>query len=143
MPFRYKITSGSLGKFEIDEHTGIITVKEKFVKGKTPSKFNLEVTATDMGSPELKSVTRVEIPVANEDMPVFDKNYVFAVFEDASLSTIVGKIAAKGPDGRHVYYSISSGDEYDQFSLDFNTGRCCSLYCYLSANQFVVSLPLI
>ena len=78
-----------------------------------------------MGSPKLKSVTRVEIPVVNEDMPVFDKNYQFFVSEDATISTIVGKIIAKGPDERHVYYSIARGDNYDQFTLDFNTGEFC------------------
>ena len=127
-----------MGKFEIDERTGVITVKEKFIKGKTPSKFNLEITATDMGSPKLKSVTRVEIPVVNEDMPVFDKNYQFSVSEDATISTTVGKIIAKGPDGRHVYYSIRSGDEYDQFTLDFNTGEFCN---YLTIFLKVIDLP--
>lgn len=105
-------------------------VKEKFIKGKTPGKFILQITAEDMGSPKLESVTTVEIPVVNEDMPVFDKNYQFSVSEDATFSTIVGKISAKGPQGRLVYYSIASGDEYDQFSLDFNTGKILNYFSY-------------
>ena len=109
----------------------MITVREKFIKGKTPSKFNLEITAEDMGVPKLKSVTHVELPVVNEDMPVFDKNYQFSISEDASISTIVGTIAAIGPNGRHVYYSIASGDEYDQFTLDFNTGENTMISSYL------------
>ena len=98
-------------------------MKEKFIKGKTPGKFNLEITAEDMGSPRLRTITDVEVPVVNEDMPVFDQNYQFAVSEDATVSTIVGRISAKGPQGRPVFYSISSGDTYDQFTLDYNTGK--------------------
>ena len=123
LSFRYEITGGSFGKFSIEERTGVIKVKEQFIKGKTPGKFSLEVTAYDMGSPMLKTVTVVEVPVVNEDMPVFDQNYKFVVSENALPGTIIGKIVAQGPQRRSVYYSIASGDEFNQFSLDFNTGR--------------------
>ncbi len=119
---RYTITSGSLGKFSIDENTGIITVKERFVKGKTPAKFILEIKASDGGNPQLSTTTKVEVPVVNEEMPVFDKNYDFDVSENAPHGEKVGTIIAKGPQGRDVYYSIPAGDQFNQFSLDFNTG---------------------
>lgn len=76
-----------------------------------------------MGSPSHQTKTRVDVPIVNEDMPVFDQNYHFSIAEDATYSTIVGKIGAKGSQGRQVYYTITSGDYYDQFSLDFNTGE--------------------
>ena len=76
-----------------------------------------------MGIPRLKAVVKVEVPVVNEDMPVFDKNYNLVILENAIVGTKVGQISAKGPKGRHVFYSIQAGDTFNQFTLDFNTGR--------------------
>ncbi len=117
---RYEIASEN---FAIDDKTGAITVKERFVKGKTPAKFILKVYAHDMGQPQLTTATTVEVPVVNEDMPMFDKNYHFYMPENSALGAKVGTITAKGPQGRNVFYSIPKGDLYNQFSLDFNTGN--------------------
>eukprot|EP00794_Sanderia_malayensis_P006790 gene6790-7556_t len=120
---RYDIASGSFGKFAIDEITGAITVKERFVKGKTPAKFLIEVNAHDLGDPQLTTSTIVEVPVVNEDMPIFDKNYQLSVAEYTAIGSSIGRIIATGPQGRAVYYSIENGDDDNQFSLDFNTGE--------------------
>ena len=77
-----------------------------------------------MGSTQLSATAEVEVPVVNEDMPVFDQNYDLVVSEGVPIGERIGKIIAKGPRGRNVYYSISSGDMYNQFMLDFNTGKC-------------------
>ena len=108
--------------FVIDSRKGQISVKEKFIKGRTPSKFILKVEASDLGTPQLSAVTQVEIPVVNEDMPAFSKNYDFTVSEGAVIGSKIGVIEAKGSVGRDVYYSISKGDDWDQFSLSFMTG---------------------
>lgn len=58
-------------------------------------------------------------------MPIFDKQfYTDSVAEDIQLhSPLTVSIQAESPLGRKLIYSIVRGNEFEEFALDFNTGK--------------------
>lgn len=57
-------------------------------------------------------------------MPVFDRQFYSAVVpEDTELrAPIAVSVRATSPLNRQLIYSIVSGNDKEQFALDFNTG---------------------
>ena len=57
-------------------------------------------------------------------MPIFDRQfYNVSIAESADPHTPVISILAESSQGRKLIYSISSGNEDEEFGIDFNTGK--------------------
>ena len=62
--------------------------------------------------------------VVSANGPMFSKgHYSFSVPEDAALGTAIGRVEAASPSQAPLLYTIVSGNNYDQFSVDYNTGK--------------------
>lgn len=69
----------------------------------------------------------------DKSMPVFNKQfYSDTVPENIELhSPLSVAIQAESPLGRKLIYSIVKGNELEEFAVDFNTGKCEKLFCFL------------
>ena len=60
----------------------------------------------------------------NKATPIFDEPYYrVTVPENLPLHGAVTTIEARSPTGGKLIYSISGGDVYGEFAVDFNTGK--------------------
>lgn len=118
-------------RYEIKEHgeqfqispTGEISLKKKFEKDALNTDFVLVVVARDNGEPALSAEVEVPITVVNKAMPVFEKPfYNIEIPENIQLHTPVLHVQASDSEGPRIVYTISEGDPFKQFSIDFNTG---------------------
>ncbi|XP_028656255.1 protocadherin Fat 3a isoform X1 [Erpetoichthys calabaricus] len=109
--------------FEINRHTGEVTLKEAFESDLSNTDYHVTVIAKDSGSPPLSASVELPITVVNKAMPVFDKPfYATSVNEDIEAHTPILSINATSPEGQNIIYTIVEGDPYNQFNIDFDTG---------------------
>ncbi|KAJ8383115.1 hypothetical protein SKAU_G00038930 [Synaphobranchus kaupii] len=102
---------------------GEILLKRPFEQGMMSSEFAINVVAKDGGEPPLSSTVEVRIAVVDKAVPVFEKPfYRIEIPENVQLHTPVVHVQANGSEGPRVGYSITEGDPFSQFSMDFNTG---------------------
>ncbi|XP_015197069.2 protocadherin Fat 3 isoform X3 [Lepisosteus oculatus] len=111
------------GHFEINRHTGDLTLKKAFESDLSNAEYEVVVFAKDGGYPSLSSTIEFPITVVNKAMPVFDKSfYVTSVNEDIAAHTPILSINATSPEGQNIIYTIVDGDHSSQFNIDFDTG---------------------
>uniref|UniRef100_A0A670Y2R3 FAT atypical cadherin 1 n=1 Tax=Pseudonaja textilis TaxID=8673 RepID=A0A670Y2R3_PSETE len=109
-------------QFQIDE-TGEITLKKQFDLDTLNKEYCLTVIAQDKGKPSLSSEVTVPITVVNKAMPIFEKTFYSAeIPENIQLHSPVVHVQAYSPEGLKIFYSITDGDPFDQFNINFNTG---------------------
>ncbi|CAL1540911.1 unnamed protein product [Lymnaea stagnalis] len=121
--------------FHIDNTSGEITLLETFdfeellSKGLSNRLLQLEVTAKDLGSPQLNGSTIVKVLVkdVNDFAPNFTSaSYKFTVKENSPPDVSVGTIHATDKDGtspnNELYYVIQSGGQ-DKFQMNSSTGE--------------------
>lgn len=67
----------------------------------------------------------VNLKVIDRSMPVFDKQfYTDSVLESIEVhSPLSLSIQAESPLNRKLIYSITRGNDFEEFALDFNTGN--------------------
>lgn len=67
----------------------------------------------------------VNVKVIDRSMPVFDKQfYTDSVLESIEIhSPLALSIQAESPLNRKLIYSITKGNDFEEFALDFNTGK--------------------
>ncbi|KAM4546593.1 protocadherin Fat 3 [Fundulus diaphanus] len=126
---RYSLISDFNGTFEISAVTGILRISKE-LDFETKQFFNLSVLAEDRGIPSLRSVTFVEIEVAdvNENLyaPYFlDFAVKGSVKENSRTGTSVLTVRAKDDDrGRDgvLRYSVQGGSGLGTFTIDEDTG---------------------
>lgn len=123
----YSIASGNNGNaFQINATTGEITT-HKVLNHKSQAKYNLNVTATDNGSPVRHSSCIVIVTVigANNNAPQFSHPfYSFDVLEGTAVGTVLGTVTASDSDtgsNASISYSIT-GSHQDVFSVDPMSG---------------------
>lgn len=103
--------------------SGEISLKKKFEKDLLDTDFVVVVTAKDNGEVPLSTEVEVPITVVNKAMPVFEKPfYSIEIPENIQLHTPVLHVQANDSEGPRIVYTISEGDPFKQFSIDFNTG---------------------
>lgn len=103
--------------------SGEISLKKKFEKESLNTDFVIVVMAKDNGEPSLSAEAEVPVTVVNKAMPVFERPfYSIEVPENIQLHTPVLHVQANDYEGPRVVYTISEGDPFKQFSIDFNTG---------------------
>nr|XP_040041664.1 protocadherin Fat 1a isoform X1 [Gasterosteus aculeatus aculeatus]XP_040041665.1 protocadherin Fat 1a isoform X1 [Gasterosteus aculeatus aculeatus] len=103
--------------------SGAISLKKKFDTDSLNTDFVVVVMATDNGEVALSAEVEVPITVVNKAMPVFEKPfYSIEIPENIQLHTPVLHVQANDSEGPRIVYTISEGDPFKQFSIDFNTG---------------------
>ncbi|XP_019958668.2 protocadherin Fat 1a isoform X1 [Paralichthys olivaceus] len=103
--------------------SGEISLKNKFDKESLNKDFVVVVTAKDNGEKPLSAEVDVPITVVNKAMPIFEKPfYSIEIPENIQLHTPVLHVQANDSESPRIVYSISEGDPFKQFSIDFNTG---------------------
>ncbi|XP_044311184.1 protocadherin Fat 1 isoform X1 [Varanus komodoensis] len=105
------------------ENTGEISLKKPFDPDTLNKEYLLLVVAKDGGEPSLSAEVTVPITVVNKAMPVFEKAFYSAeIPENIQIHSPVVHVQANSPEGLKVFYSITDGDPYNQFTINFNTG---------------------
>ncbi|KAM6972795.1 protocadherin Fat 1a [Aplochiton taeniatus] len=113
---------------ELSEHfqispLGEISLKKPFEKESLNTEFLITVVAKDSGDPALSAEAEVPITVVNKAMPVFERPfYSVEIPENIQLHTPVVHVQANYSEGPRIVYTISEGDPFNQFSINFNTG---------------------
>ncbi|KAL1023572.1 hypothetical protein UPYG_G00042580 [Umbra pygmaea] len=103
--------------------SGEISIKMPFDKDSLNTEFVINVVAKDGGEPALSAEVAVPITVVNKAMPVFEKPfYSIEIPENIQLHTPVVHVQASDSEGPKIVYTISEGDPFSHFSINFNTG---------------------
>ncbi|XP_077135758.1 protocadherin Fat 1 isoform X2 [Ranitomeya variabilis] len=103
--------------------SGAISLKKQFDPDAFNKEYFITVVAKDGGSPSYSTEVVVPITVMNKAMPVFEKPFYSAVIaENAQLHSPVVHVQANSPEGLRIIYSITDGDPFSQFNINFNTG---------------------
>ncbi|XP_070605725.1 protocadherin Fat 3 isoform X1 [Erythrolamprus reginae] len=111
------------GHFEIDSHSGSITLKAPFNSDLSNIEYLIIAIAKDGGDPSLSASVELPITIVNKAMPIFDKPfYTASINEDIEMNTPILSINATSPEGQDIIYIIVDGDPYNQFNIDFDTG---------------------
>ncbi|XP_019772654.2 fat-like cadherin-related tumor suppressor homolog isoform X8 [Dendroctonus ponderosae] len=125
----YSIIGGNEHKkFAINNKSGVITIADMLDFERAKDYF-LTIQAIDGGIPPLSNVATVNISVTdcNDNAPVFSQgSYSARVREDIQIGGQVVQITAIDIDGEEnakVSYSIVSGDNLNQFSIDPKSGH--------------------
>ncbi|XP_017767839.1 PREDICTED: cadherin-87A isoform X2 [Nicrophorus vespilloides] len=139
----YKLTKGSLDDFNIDPESGIVTVSSKLDYDRRNT-YNIEVVATDKGSPALTGTATLTVNIinTNDKLPYFVPTTQKAeVLEDAPVGTVVHTLVALDPDvngsealnfaatepitalDKHGHKVEGTDGFKDFFSVDKNNGK--------------------
>ncbi|XP_056092251.1 protocadherin Fat 1 [Rhinichthys klamathensis goyatoka] len=86
-------------------------------------KFVINITAQDRGTPPLFSTAEVIISVVNNATPVFERPfYKIVIPENVQVRTSILRVVANQSAGHCAVYSISEGNPFNQFNINFNSG---------------------
>ncbi|XP_002940912.2 protocadherin Fat 1 isoform X3 [Xenopus tropicalis] len=103
--------------------SGEIKLKKQFDPDSSNKEYFITVVAKDSGNPSYSSEVVVPITVMNKAMPVFENPFYSAeIAENANLHSPVVHVQANSPEGYRIIYSITDGDPFNQFNINFNTG---------------------
>ncbi|TSN95695.1 Protocadherin Fat 1 [Bagarius yarrelli] len=104
-------------------NSGELSLKKSFEMDSVDSEFVVTVVATDGGEPPLSVTVEVPITVVDKAIPVFEKPfYSLEIPENVQLHVPVIHVQASNSEGPKVVYTITEGDPYNQFYINFNTG---------------------
>ncbi|CAD6220367.1 GSCOCG00005022001-RA-CDS [Cotesia congregata] len=118
----------SKSKFRIHPTTGVLTAIASLTQdyGKT---FHLQIVTRDKGTPPKTTQGLIELRVGDPDdvVPMLkfqNESYQVDVQENSAAGTEILQVTAVRTDGRrqHVAYSIASGNYFDTFVIDRDTG---------------------
>uniref|UniRef100_A0A3P9L436 FAT atypical cadherin 3a n=1 Tax=Oryzias latipes TaxID=8090 RepID=A0A3P9L436_ORYLA len=116
--------------FEINQKTGIISLKKSFESDLSNAEYQIVIYAKDGGDEPLSSTVEFPITVVNKAMPVFDKSfYSVYVNEDVEVYTPIISINSTSPEGQKIIYTIVDGDPSLQFDIGFDTGVISVIHC--------------
>ncbi|XP_061684885.1 protocadherin Fat 1a isoform X4 [Syngnathoides biaculeatus] len=113
---------------ELQEHfdinpSGEITIKKKLEKEFQDTNFVVVILAKDGGHPALSAEVEVLITVVNQAVPIFEKPfYSIEIPENIQVHSPVLHVQASDSEGPRIVYTISEGDPFKQFTIDFSTG---------------------
>ncbi|XP_043826311.1 protocadherin Fat 1 isoform X3 [Dromiciops gliroides] len=103
--------------------SGEISLKKKFEPDTLNKEYLITIVAKDGGDPAFSTEVIVPITVMNKAMPIFEKAFYSAeIPENIQLHSPVVHVQANSPEGLKVFYSITDGDPFSQFTINFNTG---------------------
>ena len=129
----YAVTSGNEdGAFSLDAATGILAVTRPLDR-ESQNEYELNVTATDHGSPSKSSWQLIHIQVEdiNDNPPHFMHSlYEASVAENSPAGTLVVKVSATDKDvgtNGNLTYLIPEGIADGKFTVDPQTGSVATL----------------
>uniref|UniRef100_A0A8C0I6M1 FAT atypical cadherin 1 n=1 Tax=Balaenoptera musculus TaxID=9771 RepID=A0A8C0I6M1_BALMU len=103
--------------------SGEISLKKQFEPDTLNKEYLVTVVAKDGGNPAFSAEVIVPITVMNKAMPVFEKPFYSAeIPENVQMHSPIVHVQANSPEGLKVFYSITDGDPFSQFTINFNTG---------------------
>ncbi|XP_054014590.1 fat-like cadherin-related tumor suppressor homolog isoform X2 [Hylaeus anthracinus] len=119
---RYELKKGHGELFKVNRKTGEISLKQN-LEGHN-REYQLTIAAYDGGTTPCSIEVPVNVKVIDRSMPVFDKQfYTDNVLESIEVhSPLTLSIQAESPLSRKLIYSITKGNDFEEFALDFNTG---------------------
>ncbi|XP_024879658.1 fat-like cadherin-related tumor suppressor homolog isoform X4 [Temnothorax curvispinosus] len=119
---RYELKKGHGELFKVCRKTGEISLKQN-LEGHN-REYQLTIAAYDGGITPCSIEVPVNVKVIDRSMPVFDKQfYTDSVLESIEVhSPLALSIQAESPLNRKLIYSITKGNDFEEFALDFNTG---------------------
>ena len=126
---RYELIRGSGELFRVDRRTGEILLRQPLeghhsIQQQQLADYELIIAAFDGASPPLSSETVVRVKTVDKNQPVFGQQYYSAtISESADPLSPVLSVQASSPSGRQLIYAIVSGNEGEEFAVDFNTGK--------------------
>jgi protocadherin Fat 4 len=126
----YHIIDGAEGKFIIAPSSGVVTTTAEF-DYELKKVYKLTVMALDGGTyPKQRNSTvplTVNILDVNDNSPIFSAmSYSATLSENTTTDSSVVNLSATDDDSginAVLRFNLTSGDPYEQFSLDANTGR--------------------
>lgn len=120
---RYELAKGYGKLFKVCRKTGEITLKHNLEDHN--SDYELIIAAYDGGINPCSTEVPVHVKVIDKSVPVFDKQfYSVRVSENIELlSSLPLSIKAVSPLNRKLIYTIVKGNDFEEFSLNFNTGK--------------------
>lgn len=103
--------------------SGEISLKKPFEPDTLNKEYLITVVAKDGGDPAFSAEVIIPVTVMNKAMPVFEKPFYSAeIPENIQMHSPVVHVQANSPEGLKVFYSITEGDPFSQFTINFNTG---------------------
>uniref|UniRef100_A0A1B6CQG5 Cadherin domain-containing protein n=1 Tax=Clastoptera arizonana TaxID=38151 RepID=A0A1B6CQG5_9HEMI len=119
---RYELIRGHGELFKVCRKTGEISLRQTLESHKKD--FQLVIAAYDGGMTPCSTEVLVHVTVIDRDMPIFEKEfYSLKVPENFPIHTPLPiGIKVHSPHGKKIFYSISSGDDFEKFDISYNTG---------------------
>ena len=125
----YKLVDGAGNKFQVDELTGAVRIREK-LDFETTQVYNLSVRAEDGGEQSLVSMCLLNIEVVDVNENHFAPEFSSflergSVPENSEVGTYVMSVRADdkddaGTNGGRITYSIRDGSGLGRFTIDIN-----------------------
>ncbi|XP_044594516.1 fat-like cadherin-related tumor suppressor homolog isoform X4 [Cotesia glomerata] len=118
---RYELKKGHGELFRVSRKTGEISLKQN-LEGHN-REYQLTIAAYDGGLTPCSIEVPVHVKVIDRSMPTFDKQfYTVDVFENIQIDSPLSlSIQAKSDLDRKLIYSITKGNDFEEFTLNFNT----------------------
>ncbi|XP_071125252.1 protocadherin Fat 1-like isoform X4 [Mytilus edulis] len=128
----FTMVKGYKDKFSVDQVDGQVMLMNPLEKS-DEGQILLFVMASDLGSPMKSSFVNVTVTIVGSEHPVFEKRfYTTSIKEDVALFTPVISVKASSPNGHKLIYSITGGDPYKEFAVDYNIGKDVLGPCVIS-----------
>ena len=114
---------GGEARFEVMSDSGVVAVRRSLDDVLVPKLFTLVVEARDKGSPSESTEAVIQLKVVDKETPIFGQlSYRKELREDAKVGLEIASVQARSPGGADIFYAITQGDPYNQFSIDLKTG---------------------
>lgn len=117
----YSITGGNIDElFEIDENTGLITIKTAALDHESTNSYSLAIKVSDT---ELESTANIVVNVndVNEAPEIMDQQ--ITIEEKLEVGAKVGMVEVSDPENDQLTYTIKNGNTEGAFALNVNTGE--------------------
>ena len=123
----FSIDQTSSTKFLIDSASGVISTKIS-LDHEVDTRYVIQVTARDAGTPSLSSVATVEVTVIdrNDNSPDFKTDYRTSLLENTAKGRTILRVEATDPDSGmngNIEYNITSGNSLGFFSVNSTDGN--------------------
>ncbi len=124
---KYAIVGGNIGNaFAINANTGVITVNNSAALDfESRPTFDLQVSATDTGTPALTTTATLKVNVQNGNDAPTVTNAVKSIAENLAAGTVVYDFKPNAKDfdvGQTLKYAITGGNIGNAFAINANTG---------------------
>lgn len=94
-----------------------------------------------LGHPSQSSEVTLQIRIVSNSHPIFDKYYYSVdVKESSPAGMAIMSLKAISPNNQKLIYSITDGDPYKEFTVDFNIGKQTTFFFHLKCKKAIIIL---